>query len=124
MYSHHATMDEHIKCTLQETKNGNPSEMPTGTCDNYKLAQYGAISPHYIGGDKLADLIREFGLNFNKGCSVKYLCRAGKKEAETEAKDLIKAIDYIRLELKHHNLSENEKQQLYKIVELLKPLIL
>ncbi|MFE7313791.1 DUF3310 domain-containing protein [Streptomyces sp. NPDC057555] len=57
------------------------------------------ISPiHYTGftnGAEVIDLAEH--LNFNRGCAVKYLCRAGRKDDELE--DLLKALYYIKREI-------------------------
>jgi len=46
------------------------------------------------------DICKLYGLNFNRGNIVKYVCRAGKKD--DEVKDLEKALDYIVRELQHY----------------------
>jgi hypothetical protein len=38
-------------------------------------------------------------LNFNRGNIIKYVSRAGKKEAESELKDLEKALYYLEREI-------------------------
>lgn len=38
--------------------------------------------------------------NFNRGNSIKYILRAGKKDPETEVEDLEKAIFYLKDEIK------------------------
>lgn len=52
------------------------------------------------------DVCKLYSLNFNKGNILKYVCRAGKKENESEIKDLKKALDYLKREIKH---LENEE---------------
>ena len=54
---------------------------------------------HYDNGKDydLIDVISDYGLNFNRGNIVKYVCRAGKKGSEIQ--DLEKAMDYIGREL-------------------------
>lgn len=47
------------------------------------------------------DICKLYNLNFNKGNIIKYVCRAGKKENESELKDLNKSLDYIQREIKH-----------------------
>ena len=49
----------------------------------------------------IIDICKIFNLNFNKGNVIKYICRAGNKEGESEIKDLNKALDYITREVKH-----------------------
>ena len=46
------------------------------------------------------ELINSQNLNFNLGNVVKYVCRAGKKQGESNLKDLEKAKDYINYEIK------------------------
>lgn len=54
---------------------------------------------HYDNGKEydLIDVISDYGLNFNRGNIVKYVCRAGKKD--DEIKDLEKALDYLTREI-------------------------
>ena len=54
---------------------------------------------HYTEGRKYEpkDVIRDWGLNFNLGCAVKYLARAGRKGDPIE--DLYKAMEYISFEI-------------------------
>ena len=54
---------------------------------------------YYIrNGIEVFDVIEAFGLNFNLGNVVKYVCRAGKKD-ECIFSDLLKARDYIDREI-------------------------
>ena len=55
---------------------------------------------HYQGTTQPIDLINAQNLNFNLGNVVKYVCRAGKKQGESNLKDLEKAKDYINYEIK------------------------
>lgn len=64
------------------------------------------------GRIEVADFISDQGLNFDRGNAVKYLCRAGAKEADKEIQDLEKAIWYIQHEiatLKGENMYERRK---------------
>ena len=60
---------------------------------------------HYAGTIQPKDFIRTHNLNFNRGCAVKYLTRAGRKVSKDESKlsasvaDLKKAQDYITFEI-------------------------
>ena len=58
-------------------------------------------SPTYYtrGSIECWDAIRDWGLNYHLGCAVKYICRAGYKDANTKASDLKKAIHYLENEL-------------------------
>ena len=62
---------------------------------------------HYKGNVQPIDLINAQNLNFNLGNVVKYVCRAGKKQGESNLKDLEKAKDYINYEIKRLNIKEN-----------------
>lgn len=56
---------------------------------------------HYNKGKiEVADFIADQKLNFDRGNAVKYVCRAGAKDPETEIQDLEKAIWYIEHEIK------------------------
>ena len=63
---------------------------------------------HYQGAIQPIDLINAQNLNFNLGNVVKYVCRAGKKEGESNLKDLKKAKDYINYEIKRLEVNSNE----------------
>jgi hypothetical protein len=49
-------------------------------------------------GYDVIDISKHYGLNFNRGNVVKYICRAGKKDNELQ--DLKKALDYLQREIK------------------------
>jgi hypothetical protein len=59
------------------------------------------FSPAYYtrGSIECWDAIRDWELNYHLGCAVKYICRAGYKDANTKASDLEKAIHYLENEL-------------------------
>lgn len=54
---------------------------------------------HYVDGRKYEpkDVIRDWGLNFNLGSSVKYISRAGRKDDIVQ--DLKKAQEFIQFEI-------------------------
>lgn len=54
---------------------------------------------HYALTPEPIEVIESWGLNFSRGNAVKYLARAGRKEGESEIKDLKKARDYIDREI-------------------------
>jgi len=56
---------------------------------------------HYDNGKDydLIDVIADYGLNFNRGNIIKYVCRAGKKGSEIQ--DLEKAMDYLKREMEY-----------------------
>lgn len=56
--------------------------------------------PHYqIVGIEPIDFINSHNFNFNLGNAIKYISRCGKKDGESVAKDLQKAIDYLNFEI-------------------------
>lgn len=60
------------------------------------------IKKHYkTNSIDIIDFCKLYDLNFNKGNILKYICRAGKKENESEIKDLKKALDYLNREIKY-----------------------
>ena len=80
------TLKEHVK-KCQER-----SESPTD--DNVNHPAY------YTDGQiEVSDFIADKNLNFFRGNVVKYVARAGKKNAETEVEDLQKARWYIDREI-------------------------
>ena len=64
------------------------------------------IPSHYQGKTQPIDLITAQNLNFNLGNVVKYVCRAGKKQGESNLKDLNKAKDYINYEIKRLEMEQ------------------
>ena len=40
-----------------------------------------------------------FGEGFNRGCAIKYIARAGRKDKKTEIEDLRKAMTYLQFEI-------------------------
>ena len=66
-------------------------------------------SPAYYtrGSIECWDAIRDWELNYHLGCAIKYICRAGHKDANSKASDLKKAIHYLENELQH-TLQEHE----------------
>ena len=56
--------------------------------------------PHYQGhGIEPIDYINSHNFNFNRGCVIKYVSRAGLKDKSKEIEDLRKAIDYLNFEI-------------------------
>lgn len=55
---------------------------------------------YYVEGRKYEpkDVIREFNFNFNLGCAVKYISRAGRKDPSKHVEDLKKALNYLQFE--------------------------
>lgn len=55
---------------------------------------------HYQqGGIEPIDYINSHNFNFNIGCNIKYVTRAGKKDQSKHIEDLEKAIDYLNFEI-------------------------
>lgn len=55
---------------------------------------------HYNTGDiEVVDAIMDWHLNFNLGCAVKHVARAGKKDPTKYIEDLGKAIRYLQFEI-------------------------
>ena len=64
---------------------------------------------HYTSGKiEVIDFIEDKHLNFNRGNAVKYISRAGKKDANAEIDDLRKAKWYIEREIKRLSKSHKE----------------
>ena len=62
---------------------------------------------HYkIGKYEPKDVIRDWNLNFNCGCVIKYVARAGRKGNKLD--DLRKALTYIQFEIE---VLENESNK-------------
>lgn len=60
--------------------------------------------PSYYGGDttyEAVKVIKAWGLNFNRGNVLKYVCRAGEKDPTEEIKDLEKARWYLNAEIEY-----------------------
>lgn len=66
----------------------------------YESADMVNNPPHYKGPNGI-DVIENFGLNFNTGNAVKYILRAGRKDAAKHKEDLQKAIWYLNRELSY-----------------------
>ena len=66
---------------------------------------------HYAEGRKYEpkDVIRDWELNFNLGCAVKYISRAGRKENVIE--DLEKAREYLGFEIEALKEEENDTER-------------
>lgn len=67
---------------------------------------------HYCFGKyEPKDVIRDWGLNFNKGSAVKYIARAGRKEDEIQ--DLLKAKQFIEFEIEALKEERKSKEILW-----------
>lgn len=57
---------------------------------------------HYTDGKiEVIEFIEDKQLSYHRGNAIKYICRAGKKDASKEIEDLQKAIWYINREIKN-----------------------
>ena len=66
---------------------------------------------HYNKGDiEVIDFIEAWALNFSRGSAIKYICRGGIKDPETEVEDLKKAVWYIQTEIRRIE-NENNKSK-------------
>lgn len=55
---------------------------------------------HYNSGKiEVIEAIEDWGLNFHRGNSVKYVARAGKKDPSREIEDLEKAVWYLERDI-------------------------
>ena len=76
------------------------TETPMALVEKDAAVRKGSVPPYYLGRDGSAawDVIENFGLNYNLGCVLKYIVRAGKK-TDDPTQDLRKAIHCIEREL-------------------------
>ena len=77
-------------------------------------------TPNYYKGTyykmEAHEVIEDFvGNNYNLGVAVAYLLRAGKKEDNDMSKDIQKAIDHLRFELKRQEHINEEQTELDRI---------
>ena len=70
------------------------------------MADSNLTGPSYYkrGSIQVWDFIRDQGLNFHLGNTIKYICRAGYKDSKVE--DLKKAIHYLQNELESQVVSQ------------------
>lgn len=55
---------------------------------------------HYTSGNiEVIDFIEDQQLGYHRGNALKYICRAGRKNQDTEAEDLEKAVWYLEREI-------------------------
>ena len=74
------------------------------------LVLQSAIQPKHYKQYKYEPVavIRDWGLGYNLGNSLKYIARAGKKDPKKHIEDLEKAIEYINIEIRF--LKEETKE--------------
>ena len=88
---------EKAECKFQ---NGVPTDLDCVRCISANAKGDMVAHPaHYVEGRKYEpkDVIRDWGLNYNLGCVVKYISRAGRKNDILE--DLQKARQYLTFEI-------------------------
>lgn len=77
------------------------SEMPASDRDEGEAVSDPTNPHHYSRLDpQPIDVIAAWGLDYDRGCAVKYLARAGVKDPAKEVEDLEKAITYIQHRIK------------------------
>lgn len=89
--------DNKVECTFQQ---GVPNEVDCVKCITKNAKGDMVAHPaHYVEGRKYEpkDVIRDWQLNYNLGCVVKYISRAGRKNDILE--DLQKARQYLTFEI-------------------------
>lgn len=87
---------EKSRARQEKIKMAQPVPQPVSQVDHPK---------HYNSGKiEAISVIEDWNLDFHLGNTVKYICRAGKKETSSEVQDLEKAIWYIQRKL---NLLKN-----------------
>ena len=69
------------------------------------------FTPAYYtrGSIEVWDFIRDQQLNYHLGNAIKYICRAGHKDASKKDIDLKKAIHYLENELEHLNALQKDE---------------
>lgn len=83
---------ENFIAQMQKPKEAEPIEDAPNEAVNHP--------DHYHSGTYEAiNVIQAWGLNFNRGNVVKYLCRAGLKDPDKEVQDLEKALFYLLAEI-------------------------
>lgn len=84
-----------------------PSEIKCVSCFSRPIDDKVSHPAHYVEGRKYEpkDVIRDWGLNYNLGCVVKYVSRAGRKDDILQ--DLCKARQYLDFEIEA--IEEEEK---------------
>lgn len=100
--------------TLEELCKRNPAinlNPPTDATDCVECSTKDAVNhpSHYTDGKiEVIDFIEDKGLNFYRGCAVKYIARAGKKKPDKEVEDLQKAVWYLNREITRLIAAEGE----------------
>lgn len=66
--------------------------------------------PYYNKGIEVLDFINSWNMNFALGNVIKYVCRAGLKNPETELEDLVKAKNYLDRQINYIKIKERNKE--------------
>jgi len=83
--------------SMEKTKAGDYSFM--SGIDGGKHDAVNRPSHYTMGSIEVIDAIESWGLNYHRGNAVKYVARAGRKDASKEIEDLEKAVWYLRREI-------------------------
>ena len=68
-------------------------------------------SYYSAGGIEVLDVISAFGLNFNTGNAIKYVCRSGHKPGADRITDLRKAVFYLNREIEDAEKRRNRQNE-------------
>jgi len=110
---HHSYVTECVDCYREQSAciHGVPFDSECGEREEdakiVKACKERSTRPkvaHYqSGGIEPIDYINSHNFNFNRGCVIKYVSRAGLKDKSKEIEDLQKAIDYLNFEIERVN---------------------
>ena len=93
---------DHVMHNIDEPSNkvclkeDTPNNLGTSLNQDKFTGYYASID----GSMEVQTVIDKFGLNWNRGCVLKYIVRAGKKDPSKEVEDLEKAKKYIDYEIR------------------------
>lgn len=98
---------DHGKYSVGETRHGcyvnDANGVPSWRWFPSETVNTEAVNhPSHYGGDSTYEhikVVEAWGLNYALGNCTKYICRAGKKNADTELEDLEKALWYLQHEV-------------------------
>lgn len=106
---HHSYVTECVDCYREQSAciHGVPFDSECGECqEDAKIVKAGKerstrpkVAHYQSGGIEPIDYINSHNFNFNRGCVIKYVSRAGLKDKSKEIEDLQKAIDYLNFEI-------------------------
>ena len=106
---HHSYVTECVDCYREQSAciHGVPFDSECGECiEDAKIVKAGKerstrpkVAHYQSGGIEPIDYINSHNFNFNRGCVIKYVSRAGIKDKSKEIEDLQKAIDYLNFEI-------------------------